>query len=167
MEALLTRRSIRKYKPLEIPDNLVKQILQSAMNAPSAGNQQPWEFIIVTKREILDTIMKAHPYSEMLAEAPMALVVCGNEQKEEHKGYWVQDCSAATQNILIAARALGLGSCWLGVYPRQERLNPIKTILGLPAHVLPLCVIALGYPDEEKPTPDRYDTEKIHYDKWE
>jgi len=166
MDAILTRRSIRKYKNREVPGEIMQEILKAAMAAPSAGNEQPWEFIVITDRKILDEIPRIHPYSNMIKQAPAAIVVCGDMGREKHKGFWIQDCSAATQNILLAARALGLGTVWLGVYPDEERAVLIQKLLGLPENVIPLSIIPVGYPAEEKPPSDRFDSSRIHYNRW-
>ncbi len=166
MDIILTRRSIRKYRNKDVSDELVEKLLKAAMSAPSAGNQQPWHFIVVRDREILDEIPKIHPYSAMLKEAPLAIVICGDVNLEKYKGYWVQDCSAATQNLLLAAHHLGLGAVWLGVYPVEERVEKIKKLFNMPESVIPLCIVAIGYPAEEKPPADRFDKSRIHYDKW-
>ena len=166
IEAILTRRSIRKYKPDPVPDEVVKELLEAAMSAPSAGNQQPWHFIVIRDRAILDAIPTFHPYSQMLKEAPLGIVVCGDLEKQIHDGYWVQDCSAATENLLLAAHAKGLGAVWLGVYPREPRVIGVKEILKLPDYIIPLCIISLGLPAEEKPPSKRFIPERIHYDRW-
>jgi len=162
-EGILTRRSIRKYKDKEVSDDLVKKLLEAAVAAPSAGNQQAWHFVVITKRQILDEIPKFHPYSQMLKQAPVAILVCGNLKAETLKGYWIQDCSAATQNILLAAHGLGLGAVWLGIHPVEERINAIKKLLDLPDHIEPLSLISIGYPDEKKEKSSRYDEAKIIY----
>jgi nitroreductase len=166
IEAILTRRSIRKYKPDPVPDEVVKVLLEAAMNAPSAGNQQPWHFIVIRDRASLDAIPTFHPYSQMLKEAPLGIVVCGDLEKQVHDGYWVQDCSAATENLLLAAHAKGLGAVWLCVYPREPRVIGVKEILKLPDYIIPLCIISLGLPAEEKPQAKRFIPERIHYDRW-
>jgi nitroreductase len=122
--------------------------------------------VVISRREILDRIPAFHPYSAMLREAPLALLVCGDRQVQPLEGYWVQDCSAATQNILLAAHALGLGAVWLGVYPREERMRGMCELLDLPREVTPLSLIALGWPDEKKEPADRFDPKKIHYNGW-
>jgi nitroreductase len=119
-EAILSRRSIRKYLPTPVSEHDIHQLLDAAMNAPSSSNGQPWHFVVVSDRKLLDEIPRFHAYSGMLKEAPLAVVVCGDTSLEKTKGVWVQDCSAATQNLLLAARALGLGSVWLGVYPLED-----------------------------------------------
>jgi nitroreductase len=136
------------------------------MSAPSAGNEQPWQFIIINDRKILDAIPKFHPYSQPLATASVAVVVCGDLTLEIHKDFWVQDCSAAAENILIAVQAKGLGAVWLGLYPREERVLGMQKLLGIPEHVIPLAVIPIGYPAEDKPPALRFNTSRIHYNKW-
>jgi len=164
--AIKTRRSIRKYKDKPVPDEVIDQLLEVGMMAPSAGNEQPWHFIVIKDREILDKIPTVHPYSKMITQAPVAILVCGDTRMEKHKGFWVQDCSAATQNILIAAHALGLSSVWLGVYPAGDRVKGISELFGLPEHVFPLSLLPIGYPDEEKPQPERFDRLRVKIDKW-
>ncbi len=162
LEVIFTRRSIRSYTDEPVSEKDVKTLLEAGMSAPSASNRQPWHFIVVDQRERLNQIMEVHPYSKMLAEAPLAIIVCGDTEISPH--YWQQDCSAATENILLAARALGLGSVWLGVYPK--RAESIHKLFNLPANVQPLCVIAIGHPAEEKGRVDRYDEAKVHHNIW-
>jgi nitroreductase len=166
MKAILERRSIRKYTGEPVSDADLKDLLKAAMAAPSAGNGQSWEFIIVNDRQLLTEITKVHPYSAMLLEAPMAIIVCGNINNERYRGYWVQDCSAATENILIAAQSKGLGAVWLGVYPKEERVDAIRKIFSIPEHMIPLNVIAVGHPAEKKEPSDRYDENRIRFNKW-
>jgi len=162
MDAILSRRSIRKYTEQAVSDEMIKELLDAAMSAPSAGNQQPWHFIVIEDRQILDEVPKFHPYSQMLKEAPVAILVCGDEQLERHKGFWVQDCSAATENILIAAHAKGLGAVWLGVYPNEGMLIKIRGLMDIPEHIMPFALISIGYPAEQKPRANRYDESRIH-----
>ncbi len=167
MKEIFERRSIRKYSGRDIPDEMIKELFKAAMSAPSAGNQQPWEFILIKDRELLDKIPSIHPYAQMLSEASAGIVVCADLDRERHTGYWVQDCSAAVENILIEAQYLGLGAVWLGIYPRDERVSSLKKMLGLPERVMPLAVISIGFPAEEKsPSVERYDEKRIHLEKW-
>ena len=167
MEAILTRRSVRQYTQGSIPDDTIRSLLEAAMSAPSAGNQQPWQFIVIDDRNILNGIPEVHPYSGMLKQAPLAIVVCGDMDREKYKGdYWVQDCSAATQNLLIAARALGLGAVWLGVYPLEGRIKGLTRLLNLPQNIIPLAVISIGHPAAEQGRVDRYDDNRIHRNQW-
>lgn len=166
MDAILNRRSIRKYTDQPIPDDIIKELLKAGMSAPSAGNQKPWHFIVINEREILDEIPKFHPYAQMVKQAKSAIVVCADLSLEKHPGYWVQDCSAATQNILLAAHDKGLGAVWVGLYPREERVAGMTKLLNIPENVIPLSLIPLGYPAEQKDYIERYDPDRVHYNKW-
>jgi nitroreductase len=166
MDTIRNRRSIRKYTAQPVPQELVTRLLEAAMSAPSAGNEQPWEFIVITDREVLQAITKVHPYSQMLKEAPLAIVVCGNLKREKYPGFWVEDCSAATENILLEAENIGLGGVWLGVYPHDERVKGLAELLGLPSSVVPLSIVALGYPAEKKPPAERFDPSRVHTNRW-
>jgi len=166
MDAILSRRSIRRYTAESVPEKVIQELLEAAMSAPSANNEQPWHFIIINDHRILDEIPKYHPYSYMLKEAPLAIAVCGDLKLETMEGYWVQDCSAATENILIAAQAKGLGAVWLGIYPKEERATAIQKLLGLPEHIIPLCLVSVGYPAEKKTRTNRYDLSRIHHNRW-
>ncbi len=166
MDAILSRRSTRRYTADAVPEEVIDELLKAAMSAPSASNEQPWHFVVADNRRILDDVPNVHPYSNMLMEAPLAIVVCGDLLLEKEKGGWVQDCSAAAENVLIAANAKGLGAVWLGVYPREERVVGIQKLLGLPEHIIPLCVVSMGYPAERKPPANRYDPTRVHHNKW-
>jgi nitroreductase len=166
IQALMSRRSIRRYTHEKVTDETVKTLLQAAMNAPSAGNGQPWQFIVIRQREILDAVPSIHPYSQMLKEAAVGIVVCGDLSLEIYKGFWVQDCSAATQNILIAAHGLGLGAVWLGFHPLDERVAGLKALLSLPENIVPLSMVSIGWPAEHKAPAMRYLEARVHCDKW-
>lgn len=166
IEAVMGRRSIRKYTNKEVPDETVKQLLRAAMSAPSAGNEQPWQFIVIRQRAILDAIPSIHPHSHMLKEAALAIAICGDLNFEVFKDFWVQDCSAATQNMLIAAHGLGIGAVWLGFFPLPDRVTGLKRLLSLPEHVIPLSMVSMGWPAEEKAPTMRYLEDRVHYDKW-
>ncbi len=166
VKAILGRRSIRRYTRQEVPEEAVRSLLVAAMTAPSAGDQQPWQFVVLDDRSVLNAIPEYHEYSAMLREAPLAIVVCGDERLERHKGFWVQDCSASTQNLLLAAHALGLGAVWLGIHPVEQRVEKTKELLGLPDEVIPLAIVAVGHPAERKPPSDRFDASRIHTNRW-
>jgi len=166
MEAILERRSIRKYTSEPVSEDMIKELLKAAMAAPSAGNEQPWHFIIIRDRAILDRIPSVHPYSQMVKQAPLAILVCGDLDLAMHGEMWVQDCSAATENLLIAVQAKGLGAVWLGVYPREERIKGLRKLLNIPRHVAPFALVPIGYPGEKKPPSKRYKKSRIHYEKW-
>jgi len=167
VKEIFERRSIRNYTGSAISDDILEKIFRAAMAAPSAGNQQPWEFILIRDRNTMVDITKVHPHSQMLNEAQLAIVVCADLDKEKkYYGYWVQDCAAATENILIEAQHLGIGSVWLGVYPDEGRVKDIKELLSIPERVIPLSIISLGYPAEKKDPSARYDKLRIHAEKW-
>ena len=166
IDAILSRRSIRKYTAEPVTEETVKALLEAAMSAPSAGNQQIWHFVVIDDRKILDEVPNFHTYAAMLKEAPLAIAVCADLQIEKNKGFWVQDCAAATENVLLAAQAMGLGAVWLGIYPRDERVQGLQKLLGLPEQVIPLCIISVGHPGEEKPRANRYDAFRIHRNQW-
>ena len=166
IEAILTRRSIRKYTADKVSDEMVEKLLEAAMAAPSAGDQQPWHFIVIRDRATLDEIPRLHPYAQMVKEAPVAIVVCGDTRSVKYKAYWPQDCAAATQTLLLAAHACGLGAVWCGVYPKEERMHPFRELLGIPEGVFPFSLIAVGHPDEKKQPADRVDTSRVHVERW-
>lgn len=166
LQALLSRRSIRRYVSKTVPDVIINDVIRAAMEAPSAGNEQPWEFIVINDRSILDQIPSFHPHAQMVRNAPTAILVCGDLEKEKHEGYWTQDCSAATQNLLLAVYAKGLGAVWVGVYPREARIEGFRRLLGMPANIMPFSLIPIGYPAEEKPPGNRYDESRIHRNRW-
>ncbi|OQA21435.1 MAG: Albonoursin synthase [Actinobacteria bacterium ADurb.Bin346] len=167
MKEIFERRSIRKYAEKDVPDWMITELLKAAMSAPSAGNEQPWEFIIIKEKSTLDKISRFHPYAQMLPDASAAIVVLGDLDKEKHPGYWVQDCAAAVENMLIEAQYLELGAVWLGIYPREERVDNLKKLLGVPEKIIPLAIISLGFPAENKsPSVERYDEKRVHLEKW-
>jgi nitroreductase len=166
MDLFFKRRSIRKYSGEPVSDSDVTFLLKAAMAAPSAGNEQPWEFIVVKDRPFLQKLSRVSPHASMTAEAAVAVVVCGDLSRERHKGFWVQDCSAAIENLLLAAASRGLGAVWLGIYPRQDRIDGLRALLGIPGNVIPLAMIAVGHPGETKPPADRYDPARVHYESW-
>jgi nitroreductase len=163
-EAILSRRSIRKYQPREVPEVIVNDLLKAAMSAPSASNKQPWHFILITDRELLINVTEFHPYSEMLRQAQLAIAVCGDTIVQPD--YWIQDCAAATQNILLAAHAKGLGGVWLAIYPREPRIQGLRKMFNIPNNIYPLSLVALGFPDEMKSPVDRYDQTRVHLNGW-
>jgi nitroreductase len=165
-EAILGRRSIRKYKQEDVSEDLVRRLLEAAMSAPSAGNEQPWHFVILRERSLLDAIPEFHPHSQMLKQAPLGILICSDLSLEVYKGFWVQDCSAATQNMLLAAHSLGLGAVWLAIYPIEERIAGVRKMLSLPENIVPLSIVSIGWPAEEKRPAKRYRGERVHYDGW-
>jgi nitroreductase len=166
LDAIFTRRSVRQYTAETISDEHVETLLRAAMAAPSAGNQQIWELVVIDERRLLDGIATVHPYAHMCTEAALAIAVCADPAREKYPGFWVQDCAAATENILIAANALGLGAVWLGIDPQGDRGAAIRELLGLPVQIEPLAIVAVGHP-RIKPQPEnRYDLHKTHHNGW-
>lgn len=166
ISAIMTRRSIRTYEAGPVGPEQVETLLRAAMAAPSAGNQQPWRFVVVTERTVLDRLAETSPYAGPLHRAPLAVVVCGETIGERHPGYWVEDCSAAMENLLLAAHALGLGAVWLGYHPDAGRVELVRDVLGLPDSVVPLGIASVGHPAEERPLVDRYREELVHRESW-
>ncbi len=163
-DTILKRRSIRKYQNKEVPKELMKSLLQAAMSAPSACNQQPWHFIIIKDKVALNELSKIHSGFLNLKESPVAILVCGEPGAAKLEFYWEQDCSAATQNILIAATALGLGAVWHGINPRGgEDSDAIRKIINIPENIKPFSLISVGYPAEDIKPSDRYYENKVHY----
>lgn len=166
MDIILKRRSVRRYTGDPVSEQTVQEILEAAMSAPSAGNEQPWHFIVIRDRTILGQISAIHPYAYMVPEAPVAVLVCGDLRRDLHDGFWVQDCSAATENILLAVQAKGLGAVWLGVYPRGERVAGFRQLFAIPDHVVPFALVPIGHPAESRPYEKRYDASCVHFDRW-
>jgi nitroreductase len=166
LTAICSRRSIRLYTDKPVARETVRELLQAAMSAPSAGNERPWHFLVLTDRSLLDAIPTFHPYSAMLKHASTAILVCADPLLEKHKGYWVLDCSAATENLLLAAHAKGLGAVWCGVYPTEDRVANFRKLLHLPGHIVPFSLVPLGFPAELKPGEDRLDPSRVHENRW-
>lgn len=166
LEAIKTRRSIRQFQGRPVPDELLTTIIEAAMMAPSAGNQQPWHFVIIADRAKLDAIPSFHPHSKMVLQAPTAILVCGDTTGKPWPTFWVQDCSAATQNLLLAARDLGLGTVWAGVYPDEDRMAGFRKLLAIPESIFPFALIPVGWPTGEFQTAKRYKPELIHRERW-
>lgn len=168
IENLFARRSIRQYTDEPVSDEQIRILLEAAMAAPSAGNRKPWHFIVVRDRAIREQIAASHPYAKMAAQAPVCIVPCGQPSLSfaDRPDFWIQDLSAATENILLAATALGLGSVWCGVYPNQDRVVEARRILGIPEDVIPLCYVPIGHPAEHKEPRTQYDETRVHWERW-
>jgi len=166
LEAIHTRRSIRKYEDKPVPEELVRQVLGAAMMAPSARDQRPWQFLVIDDRKLLAEIPTVCPNAPMAARAPVAILVCAELALEKSPGYWVIDCAAAVENMLLAAHALGLGAVWCGVHPREPRVEGLRRLVGVPEGVNPHSLVLLGYPAEGRPSEDRYNAERVRRNGW-
>ncbi len=165
-KAILSRRSIRKYTDEPVSDGDIEALLNAAMHAPSAVNERPWHFIVIKDRKTLEAISHISHTAPMVKYARVAIVVCADTTLEKFPGLWVLDCSAATENILLAATARHLGAVWAAMYPFDERVEGIKTLLKLPVHIIPLCVVPVGHPAEVPAPVDRFDRACIHQEVW-
>lgn len=163
IENIMSRKSVRKYLPKPVEKEKVQTLLKAGMAAPSGKDVRPWEFVVVTDRAVLDSMAAALPYAKMLTGAPMAIVVCGDTTRSS---YWYLDCSAATQNILLAAEALELGAVWTAAYPYDDRMAVVSRYTALPEHIKPLCVIPVGYPAMPHSPKDKWDASKVHENKF-
>ncbi len=167
-DIIFQRRSIRKYKSRKpVHKDLIDHLIKAGMSAPSARNKQPWHFVISQNPKTLDILSERHPYAKMLKDASLAILVCGDKELDDNESYLAQNCAAATQNILLATHACGMGAVWLGVYPREERIKMCREVFDLPQHIIPVALISIGYPDEDKPVNDNFNQEKVHWEKWQ
>ena len=167
LEAIYTRRSIRKFTAQDIADDSLDAILKAGMLAPSAHNQQPWRFVVVRSAQGRQAIADASPYTKMATDAPVCVIVCGDTNNLKAPAYWPQDCSAAIENMLVAARALGIGSVWTGMYPEQERIDALSAAFALPEGVIPLGAIVLGYPAQDfREASERVDASRVYRERW-
>ncbi len=157
------RRSIRSFTPEEVTAAQIQSLLEAAMAAPSARDRRPWEFVVVTEAEAREALAQTHQFSGVARKAPLVIVVCGHPEVAPH---WVQDCSAATENILLAAVGLGLGAVWVGIHPAIERENHVRQVLELPHGIRPLCLIPIGHPAEDKGPRTRFEAAHVHYERF-
>jgi nitroreductase len=165
-EAIFNRRSIRKYSSEAVSNELLEKIIECGMYAPSAVNKQPWHFIIFRDADSIEKLIEVHPNAHMLRSASAGILICYDTLLQHDEGYGPVDCSASTQNMLLAAHGLGLGACWIGIYPRKNRMKLLHKVFNLPEHVIPFAVISVGFPDEEKNKPARYNKNRIQLEKW-
>lgn len=169
IDVIHNRKSVRHYTDQEVTKEQLEVLVKAGMAAPSARNLQPWAFVVVQDREKLDALADSLPYAKMLFDAQAAIVVCGDMEKaatDADSAYWVQDCAAASQNVLLAAEATGLGAVWTAAYPYKERISPVRNVLGLPDNIIPLNVIPIGYPTGEDKPKDKWKPEKMHWNQW-
>lgn len=161
LDVIFERKSVRSYEDRAVEQEKVDILVRAAMAAPSGMDRRPWEIVVVDDRETLD--MLAETGAKMVTEAPLAIIICGDTDKSS---YWYLDCSAATQNLLLAAEAQGLGAVWTAAYPYEDRMGHVINALGLPANVLPLAVVPVGYPSGDNAAKDKYDASKVHTNRW-
>lgn len=166
LDAISSRRSIRKYTNEPLTEYQLEAILKAGFQAPSAHNKNPREYIVIRDREVLENITHFHPYSKMLPSAGCGIVVCGDSKLQEKRGFLITDCSASIENMLLAAHGLGLGGVWCGIYPIPELMEPLSDLLNLPEHIIPIGLVVVGVPDEKKEQLDKYDEWKIHHNTW-
>ena len=161
--------SVRSFTEQIVEQEKIEVLLRAAMSAPTAVNSQPWNFTVITQTEILKTLSDSLPYAKMAAKAPLAIIASGNMDKTlkgDAADYWIQDVSAAIENLLLAAHGLGLGAVWTGLYPINERVETVRNILGMPDNIVPLALIPIGYPDTDPIPKDKWNTNNIHWNKW-
>lgn len=168
LEGLLTRRSVRQFvSGKTVSKETIKDILNVAMHAPSAVNHQPWEFIVIEERSTIDAMMELHPHASFLKDASLAIITCGNTERQYKDGHWLTDSVAATQNLLLAVHEKGLGACWCGIFPDPERMEKFSDVLDLPEHVRPMALTVIGHPATDPKQPEnRYDETKVHWERW-
>lgn len=165
-EAIVTRRSIRKFTTDPVADEDVRLLLKCAMSAPSASNQQAWQFVVIRDESMRQTVSKSSPYTGMAAHAPLVIIVCGDLREEKAPGFWPQDCAAAIQNMLLAARGRNLGSVWCGIHPVREREDYLKKALALPDGVIPFALVCVGHTEMKFHEEERFLAERVHMGQW-
>ena len=169
LEVINTRVSVRQFTGDKLSDAQIETILRAGMSAPTAVNKQPWTFVVVNDEAVLAQLNEALPSSRIGNGASHAIVVCGDMEKAlegEAQGYWVEDTSAATENMLLAAHAMGLGGLWVGVYPIMEKVQKVSEIINAPEHIVPMCLVVLGQPNEQPAVKDKWKTENIRYNSY-
>lgn len=168
LECIMTRASVRKYKPEKVNDSIIIDVLKAGMAAPTAANQQAWHFVVITNQELKDSITTSFQWTKMVSDCAFAVVVCGDMSKlfegdRKDGGFWTLDCSAASENMLLAAHALGLGGVWCGIYPEEDRMSRLSTILDLPPNLRPLNILSFGYPETTVAPKQKWDPSKVTY----
>ena len=165
---IYSRRSVRKFEKKPVSASMITDLMESAMAAPSAVAKDPWHFIVIQDSKMLHRVADILPHGQMLRQAGAGIIVVGDITlaHDQLESYMLQDLSAAVENILLAATALGLGSCWLGIHPRAERITDIRKLFNLPENIIPMCGIALGWPADQPPPRTRYKQERVHMEQW-
>ncbi len=168
VRAILARRSIRRFRPQPVAEEDIRELLKAAMAAPSAAASDPWQFVVLRDPSMLVRLSEGLPHGRHLAQAPLGILVCGDTELAHHKqlAYLLQDCSAAIENLLLAASMMGLGACWLGVHPNAQRVNCVRRLFTLPQAIVPVAVVAVGHPDEQPRSRTRFREEAVHWEMW-
>jgi nitroreductase len=169
LKTIFSRKSIRSYKDEPVSKEKLVMLIKAGMAAPTAVDKRPWEFIVITDRKVLNELADALPYAKMASSAAAAIIVGGDVRKQwggMESDYWIMDCSAATENILLAAESMGLGAVWTAVYPEDSRIRAVRQILGIPPHIVPLNLVPVGVPAGREKAKDKYDPKQIHWNKW-
>jgi len=169
LKTIFSRKSIRSYKEEPVSKDKLEMLIKAGMAAPTAVDKRPWEFIVITDRKVLNQLADALPYAKMASSAAAAIIVGGDVRKQwggMESDYWIMDCSAATENILLAAESMGLGAVWTAIYPEDSRIRAVRQILGIPPHIVPLNLVPVGVPAGREKAKDKYDPKQIHWNKW-
>lgn len=171
LECIMTRASVRRYTSEKVNDSIITEVLKAGMAAPTAANQQAWHFVVITDQTLKDTITDAFQWTKMVKDCAFAVVVCGDmsrlfEDDREKGGFWTLDCSAASENMLLAAHALGLGGIWCGIYPEEDRMTRLSAILDLPPDLRPLNILSFCYPEAPATPKEKWDPEKVSYNRF-
>lgn len=166
MEAILTRRSVRRYTGAPVSEELVNQVIRAGCYAPSAHNCQPWHFVVLRRPSALEALAAVHPFAKMAPSAGTAIAVCGDLGRQKTEGFLVEDCSAAIENMLLAAHSLGLGAVWCGIHPVPKLVQAVRDLLALPPAILPVGLVVVGHSAEDRTVDERFDPEKVHREAW-
>ncbi|HTZ40265.1 MAG TPA: nitroreductase family protein [Syntrophales bacterium] len=169
LKTIFSRKSVRSYKDVAVPKEKIEMLVRAGMAAPTAVDKRPWEFIVITDKKLLSRLADALPYAQMAKQAAAGIVVAGDTKKQwggRDSIYWIMDCSAASENILLAAESMALGAVWTAIYPEEGRAEAVRNILGLPGHIIPLNFIPIGVPQGTEKPKDKYNPAQIHWNKW-
>jgi nitroreductase len=163
---VLLRTSVNDFTEEPVSDEVVDGLLRAAMSGPTTGDQRPWHFVVIRDQAVRNKVPEIHRFAHLVPRAPVALLVCGDETLQRDRGFWVQDCAAATENILLEAERRGLGAIWLGIYPIEGLVQAFRRLINVPQHAVPFSLVALGYPVERGRTVSQYDGSRVHIDIW-
>ena len=169
LKTIFSRKSIRSYKDEPVSREKLEMLIKAGMAAPTAVDKRPWEYIVITDRKVLNQLADALPYAKMVSTAAAAIIVGGDVRKQWgglESDYWIMDCSAATENILLAAESMGLGAVWTAIYPEDARIRAVRQILGIPPHIVPLNLVPVGVPAGREKPKDKYNPAQIHWNRW-